>query len=272
MLALSRDLGVQYKTAFVLAHKMREAMGAELKGRMIGGNGKTAAIDGGYFGGYATPANLREHRKDRRLAVNQTDKRKVVVVVRERGGQTLPGVFHSEAQALGFIRDRERQGTLISADEASSWNDLHARFEMVRINHQEAYSLNGVHTNDAESFFSRMRRAEIGAPPPHCRPVPAPVRSGSLMARGSPQAGEWRASTGRERACNAMQALGRFLRLLAARHSPLGAGSLAQEPTLVAALGRPQSRFKNQLANSHSCSKSNGRATVIHNFQLDCAF
>src|SRR5260370_39028430 len=162
MLALSRDLGVQYKTAFVLAHKMREAMGAELKGRMIGGNGKTAAIDGGYFGGYAKPANLREHRKDRRLAVNQTGKRKVVVVVRERGGQALPGVFHSEAQALGFIRDRERQGTLISADEASSWNDLHARFEMVRINHQEAYSLNGVHTNDAESFFSRMRRAEIG--------------------------------------------------------------------------------------------------------------
>jgi hypothetical protein len=26
MLALSRDLGVQYKTAFVLAHKLREAM------------------------------------------------------------------------------------------------------------------------------------------------------------------------------------------------------------------------------------------------------
>jgi ISXO2 transposase-like protein len=33
---------------------------------------------------------------------------------------------------------------------------------MVRINHKEAYSLTGVHTNDAESFFSRMRRAEIG--------------------------------------------------------------------------------------------------------------
>jgi len=29
MLALSRDLGTQYKTAFVLAHKMREAMACE---------------------------------------------------------------------------------------------------------------------------------------------------------------------------------------------------------------------------------------------------
>jgi hypothetical protein len=34
---------------------------------------------------------------------------------------------------------------------------------MHRINHQEAYSLDGdIYTNNAESFFSRMRRAEIG--------------------------------------------------------------------------------------------------------------
>jgi hypothetical protein len=33
---------------------------------------------------------------------------------------------------------------------------------MKRINHQEAYSLNGACTNWAEEFFSRMRRAEIG--------------------------------------------------------------------------------------------------------------
>jgi hypothetical protein len=162
MLALSRDLGVTYKAAFVLAHKMREAMGAELKGRMIGGEHKTAAVDGAYFGGYVKPANLKEDRLDRRTLRNQNGKRKVVVVVRERGGNTLPGVFKTEAQALDFIRARVLAGTTISADEAASWNDLHGRYEMVRINHQEAYSLDGVHTNDAESFFSRMRRAEIG--------------------------------------------------------------------------------------------------------------
>src|ERR1700735_2774829 len=33
-LALSRDLGVQYKTAFVLLHKLREARAEELKGRI----------------------------------------------------------------------------------------------------------------------------------------------------------------------------------------------------------------------------------------------
>src|SRR5712692_6752665 len=76
MLAMSRDLGVSYKTAFVLCHKLREAMGIELKGRVIGGEGKVAEIDGGYFGGYVKPANHKENRRDRRLAYNQSGKRK----------------------------------------------------------------------------------------------------------------------------------------------------------------------------------------------------
>ena len=39
---------------------------------------------------------------------------------------------------------------------------LAARYAMKRINHQLAYSLDGATTNLAESFFSRMRRGEIG--------------------------------------------------------------------------------------------------------------
>src|SRR5277367_5391247 len=81
-LALSRDLDVQYKTAFVLAHKMREAMASEMKGERVGGQGETVEIDGAYFGGYVKPANHKENRRDRRLAQNQTGKRRVVVVCR----------------------------------------------------------------------------------------------------------------------------------------------------------------------------------------------
>jgi transposase-like protein len=163
MLALSRDLCVQYKTSFVLAHKMREAMAAEVRTQTIGGAGRKAEIDGGYFGGYVKPANRVENRRDRRLRQNQSGKRKVVVVIRERDGKTLPGVFESEVAALNFIRTRIARGTEVYADEASAWNELQARFTMHRINHQEAYSLgDGVYTNNAESFFSRMRRAEIG--------------------------------------------------------------------------------------------------------------
>ena len=59
-LALSRDLGLSYKSAFVLLHKLREAMAEELKGRVIGGEGKVAEVDSGYFGGYVKPANLHD--------------------------------------------------------------------------------------------------------------------------------------------------------------------------------------------------------------------
>jgi ISXO2-like transposase domain len=40
--------------------------------------------------------------------------------------------------------------------------NLHERFEVKRINHQEAYSLDGACTNMAEEYFSGLRRAEIG--------------------------------------------------------------------------------------------------------------
>ena len=161
-LALSRDLNVSYKCAFVLLHKLREAMAEELKGRMIGGEGKVAEVDGGYFGGYIKPANYRENRRDRRLARYQTGKRKVVVVVRERGGNSIPAVFKSENQAMSFLRSHVAKGTTLNADEAASWDELHKRYEVKRINHEEAYSLEGACTNWAEEFFSRMRRAEIG--------------------------------------------------------------------------------------------------------------
>jgi len=42
MLAFCRELDVQYKTAFVLAHKLREAMASSIKALRIGGEAKDA--------------------------------------------------------------------------------------------------------------------------------------------------------------------------------------------------------------------------------------
>ena len=58
-LQVSRDLAVQYKTAFVLSHKLREAMAREDIGRKLSGEVET---DGAYFGGYVKPANRKEDR------------------------------------------------------------------------------------------------------------------------------------------------------------------------------------------------------------------
>ena len=158
-LQLSRDLNVQYKTAFVLAHKLREAMGAEMKDRRLSGH---VEIDGAYFGGYVKPENVKSERKDRRLLENRSGKRRVVVIMRERNGRSLPFVFKSESASLPTIHERVRPGTTVYADEASSWDGLHARFETKRVNHSLSFVDDDCCTNQAESYFSRLRRMEIG--------------------------------------------------------------------------------------------------------------
>lgn len=70
-------------------------------------------VDGAYFGGYVRPENRKEDRKARRLRENQTGKRRVVVVMRERNGRTLPFVVKSEDQAVPTIRDRVATGSTI---------------------------------------------------------------------------------------------------------------------------------------------------------------
>lgn len=156
-LQLSRDLDVQYKTAFVMAHKLREAMAAEQNQGALSG---TVEVDGAYFGGKTKPENVKADRRDRRLETPAS--RQVVVVARERDGRTLTTVVAREAQGAAFVRSVVAPGAVVHADEAASWDALHARYEMQRINHSVAFSKDGACTNLAESFFSRLRRAEIG--------------------------------------------------------------------------------------------------------------
>jgi len=158
-LQLSRDLGVQYKTAFVMLHKLREALGSAHRVAQLSGD---VEIDGAYFGGYVKPANRKEDRIDRRLAENRTGKRQVVVVIREKTGRSLPFVARSESAAVAAIAAHVAPGSIVHADEAASWDALYQSFDIRRVNHSECYSDGIACTNMAESFFSRIRRAEIG--------------------------------------------------------------------------------------------------------------
>jgi hypothetical protein len=153
-------LNCQYKTAFVLAHKLREVMEAEQRKVKFSG---VCEVDGAYFGGTIRPQNEEINRVDRRLAEEQTGKRRSVVVIRERKGSTLTRVFNREAEAVPHIRERIPFGATVHADEARGWDALHAFYDMRRVNHSLNYmGANGENTNQAESFFSRLRRSEIG--------------------------------------------------------------------------------------------------------------
>ncbi|MGP1274198.1 MAG: IS1595 family transposase [Caulobacterales bacterium] len=158
-LQMSRDLDCQYKTAFVMMHKLREALGREIEGLMLNGE---VEIDGAYFGGHIRPANRKEDRIDRRKARHQTGTRRVVFAMRQRQGRTVTQVLRAESDGLDVLPHRVCGSAIIYADEASHWDVLSRNRPTGRINHSQAYSMDGAHTNNVESYFSRLRRMVQG--------------------------------------------------------------------------------------------------------------
>lgn len=162
---LKRELGVDYKTAFVLLHKLREAIAAEREHLKLDG---TVEMDGMYVGGHMRPANRAEERVDRRVAENQNGKRMAIIAMRERqgkGGRTLAAAAPDERGDVAWhlVRNHVREGAELRADQHKSYDELVGLANLVRNNHGVAYVENAdASTNQAESFFSRARRAEIG--------------------------------------------------------------------------------------------------------------
>ena len=165
-LQMSRDLDVQYKTAFVLMHKMRESLGEppqQLEGEV--------EIDGAYFNGHVRPQNERRNRVDRRLKKNQDPDKRVIMVARQRSedgtgaAETVVAVAKSENEksALAFAKKHVHASATITTDEHVSYNTLRGNYKVERVNHQINYvGPAGESTNQAESFFSRLRRMHIG--------------------------------------------------------------------------------------------------------------
>jgi transposase-like protein len=158
-LRMSRDMNINPKSAFVLLHKLREGMGAVVHaGDELAGE---VEVDGAYFGSRTRPANRVADRRQQR---RENIKPQVVVVARERNlGRAVPWVVGRESEAVPMIRRAVASGTEVHADEASGWDILNASYPMKRVNHSiEFKSEDGGCTNEAESYFSRLRRSEFG--------------------------------------------------------------------------------------------------------------
>ena len=167
-LQMSRDLDCQYKTAWVLMHKLRESMHDDEPVELDG----EVEVDAAYFNGHVRPANRIENRVDRRLKKNQDPDKRAVYVARERHNvdgegsfKTAVGVAKSENEASikAFVARHVDSDATITADEHHSYGVLHGHYKMERVNHSVEYvGVNGESTNQAESFFSRLRRMHLG--------------------------------------------------------------------------------------------------------------
>ncbi len=158
---MAKNLTITQKTAFVMMHKFREAIAHEVLNQKLSG---IVEIDGATFGGHRKHANISYDYSGsfRRFAVKNVKQRRVIVVAKQRGGRTVPFVGKKESDGINFIIETLEDGTIIQADGARAWNSLEKLFKLIRIYHSYQFASNLNYTNNAESYFSRMRRCHAG--------------------------------------------------------------------------------------------------------------
>ncbi|MAN74098.1 MAG: IS1595 family transposase [Henriciella sp.] len=165
---LHRMLGVTYKTAWFMFHRIREAMKEDNStSGPLGGEGKIVEADETYIGKrdvpYVSPRRIKEGRPFLKSGGNQ--KRPVVSLV-ERGGRVRS--FHvriaNKAQVRDIlVRNADRKSKLYT-DESRLYTTTGREYaDHQTVNHSAGeYARKGVHTNTIENVFSVFKRGMIG--------------------------------------------------------------------------------------------------------------
>ena len=154
---LSRMLGITYKSAWFMAHRIREAM-AEPKPGPLGGENKVVEADETYVGGKA---------KNRAYAEKPPVKQAVVSLIERDGDVRSFHVANVTAETLRpiLVKAASRKSHLMT-DESTVYPRIGGEFAgHSTVNHSvNEYAQLGrwVHTNTAEGFFSILKRGIYG--------------------------------------------------------------------------------------------------------------
>jgi transposase-like protein len=151
---LHRVLGVTYKTAWFMTHRIREAMKGGMLGP-IGGQDKTIEADETYYG---TKPNRRRTRGPHHMHA--------IFALVERKGQVrafhIPAVNGSTLRPI--LRKHASQLSTVYTDEALAYKHLDKDFyEHDTVAHKRGeYARGPVSTNTIEGYFSILKRGLIG--------------------------------------------------------------------------------------------------------------
>ncbi|TMN16128.1 IS1595 family transposase [Pseudoxanthomonas sp. X-1] len=190
-LQLSRSGDYSPKAAHVTLGKLREALLRTQDETPLKG---IVEIDGGYFGGKPRKPNHRGRRNDRMIAARLTgrpmpgrkpwhaagmtqqnwDKRRnkrVVMVLRQQGPHrrgatrtiTAVALSENEADVRELVDRYVDPDAIIWTDENPAYTPLGMTHDHEPVNHGRMFvRSDGVNENQAESFFTRQRRHELG--------------------------------------------------------------------------------------------------------------
>ena len=163
---LERMLGVTYKTAWFMAHRIREAMMEEQAGP-LGGSGKIVEADETYWGSEGGSKADSKQAGARKRGGALKDSNKVVALV-ERGGKVrafhVPSVTGQNLKTV--LQSQIHPATHLMTDSSPRYNLLkreHGFTAYDQVNHSKAEYVRGIaHTNTVEGFFSIFKRGLVG--------------------------------------------------------------------------------------------------------------
>lgn len=158
---LHRMIGLPYKTAWFMAHRIREGM-RELNPAPtpMGGEGKTVEVDETYISG-------KEKNKhcNKRNAENIGGSKEIAFAIVERGGKV-------RTQHVASVTSKTLRETLVSqlhadtklmTDDAGQYRHMHKDFAHEVVNHGIGEYVRGdAHTNTVEGYFSILKRGITG--------------------------------------------------------------------------------------------------------------
>jgi transposase-like protein len=168
---LHRTLKVTYKSAWFMAHRIREAMADNVRSPM-GGEGQIVEADETYYGKPEQPRVSKYRRGRPFIHKGKFKNSRPIVSLVERGGRVRS--FHvasaDKDNVTKIVRENIDRDSRLHTDESRLYHgsDLHFASHETVIHSRKEYVRGDVHTNSAEGYFSIFKRGMRGVYQ-HCK-------------------------------------------------------------------------------------------------------
>jgi transposase-like protein len=156
---LHRMLGITYKSAWFMAHRIREAMGIDTADP-IGGEGSTIEIDSAYIGG----KDKNRHANKRKHLHGTLGKAPVFTLVERSGRVRSFHIANVDGKSLADVVNRHiAPRSTVYSDDDHTTQFAAKRFKTDSVRHAHGEYVKGdVHTNTVEGYFSILKRGITG--------------------------------------------------------------------------------------------------------------